>query len=731
MSKKSKKKGNKKKKNNINSKIKNNKKEIVNNKTNNQKIIKDTKSEKKEIEEIKEKKLNKSFFKDTFIRNLFFVTFIIFFIEILFRAISNFELLDYATLRIFLSSFLLSLIVTFLSGLTKRKWLRNTINLLFIFIYSIYTWLQLGFINYLGVYISFNTSSQLGAVTDYVGDYFISFKLIYFTIFYPFIGSVIYYLLLRKREYHKLKFTKRHLFLIPTMIISVIFYYLTLTLPFMQNEFQIKNNKKLFVNPDVPTVAVNQFGTTVFGILDFKTFLFPIEEDEIFEIGMEDNKEPVNREVSPFLEELNEIETDKKYTDLNKYFASQSITDYNEYTGMFEGKNVIVILMESVNEAIINEEYFPNFTKLYNEGWHWINNYSPRNSCATGNNEFSAMTGLYSIYNTCTSNVYKENTYYESIFRLFEDKGYNTSSMHNFSEWYYKRSTIHTNMYSGAYYGPKELGIKTPSYYGEWTSDVEFFEKAFDIVLKDDSDKPFMTWLTTVSSHQPYSSSSTYGDMYKNEFKKLGYSTAVSRYLSKLKVVDNAIKVMIDKLIETDKLNDTVIVLLADHYPYGLNQSYISEMIDHDLKDYEIEKTPLVIYNPEMEAKTFTEYSSYINLVPTIANLMNLDYDPRLYMGSDLLSEDYESRVVFADGSWKNEIAYYNASTSKIKYYGEEIYTNEKIQEINNEVGLQIAMSSKAIKNNYFNYLEKKLEEYNLKEENIDKNNKKEENIQG
>ena len=47
--------------------------------------------------------------------------------------------------------------------------------------------------------------------------------------------------------------------------------------------------------------------------------------------------------------------------------------------------------------------------KMYNEGWHWTNNYSPRNSCATGNNEFSALTSLYSIYNTCTSNVYKNN----------------------------------------------------------------------------------------------------------------------------------------------------------------------------------------------------------------------------------------------------------------------------------------------------------------------------------
>ena len=124
----------------------------------------------------------------------------------------------------------------------------------------------------------------------------------------------------------------------------------------MQNEFQIKNNKKLFVNPDVPTVAVNQFGTVVFGVLDLKSFLFPIDEEELsIELGIGKVEEQVNREVSSTLVEIAEADTNKKYANLNKYFASQNVTDYNDYTGMFEVKNVVVILMESVNEAIINE----------------------------------------------------------------------------------------------------------------------------------------------------------------------------------------------------------------------------------------------------------------------------------------------------------------------------------------------------------------------------------------
>ena len=684
----------------------------------------------KEIKEhndvlIKLESKKKFSFNDNFILNLILMTLMFFLVELIFKAVSGFSIIDWATVRIFVSSFIFALIITFLSSLIKRRIIRNIINLIFLFVYTIYAWLQIGFINYLGVYISFNTSSQFGAVTDYIYDFLLSFKPLYFVIFIPFIIIfVLYIFLMRKFEYKKLNLNKKCWLLIPILLFSIIFYYGTLKISFMQNELQIKNNTNLFKNPDVPTIAVNQFGTTVFGILDLKSFLFPSgEENSVYNASFEEENKVVNREVSSFLEELSKEDSNKKYASLNNYFASQKVTDYNDYTGMFKDKNVVIILMESVNEAIINEDYFPNFSNLYNNGWHWENTYSPRNSCATGNNEFSALTSLYSIYNTCTANVYKKNTYFESIFNLFNNSGYTTTSMHDFNEWYYYRSTIHTNMGSGKFYGAKDLNIKT-STYGEWPSDIEFFEKAFDIILSGESDEPWMTWLTTVTSHQPYSISSTYGDLYMKEFRELGYSKTVSRYFSKLKVVDEAIGVMVEKLKNAGVYDDTLIVLLADHYPYGLNKTYISEIIDHDLNDYEIEKTPFVIYNSKMEAKTFSEYNSYINLVPTIANLVNLKYDPRLYMGEDLLSDDYESLVVFADGSWKNEIAYYNASTSKIKYYGDTTYTIEELQEINTKINLKISMSSKAIKNNYFNYLEKELKEYEEKqnENNIDKN---------
>ncbi len=94
-----------------------------------------------------------------------------------------------------------------------------------------------------------------------------------------------------------------------------------------------------------------------------------------------------------------------------------------------------------------------------------------------------------------------------------------------------------------------------------------------------------------------------------------------------------------------------------------------------------------------------------MNIVPTVANLFNLDYDPRLYAGRDVLSEDYPNRIVFADGSWRDEVAFYSATNGSISYYGDEKYNNDYIISVNKEISDMIKMSNTAITTNYFKAL--------------------------
>lgn len=641
-------------------------------------------------------------------------------VETVFKIVNKFSILDWSSLRIILSTILLSMIISGIEYFVPKK-IHKFINIIILFIVSIYALAQTGFNNFIGVYMSLGTSSQLGAVIDYIREFILSFKWYYYFVMLPFILCLVYYIFVNKiivKKFNvslvntKFKELNKDMFLKKVWGMSIIFisifalFLSTLKITFMQNKLQTVSNMNLYNNPSVPSISVKQFGITNFGILDVKNYFVPNENsNEDILIDESKNKETSRSKDDTKWKDLINRESDVTMNTLNKYFINNDGSDFNDYTGYFKDKNLIVIMLESVNDIIINKEDYPNFYKMYSEGWHWENNYSPRNSCSTGNNEMSGMISLYSIYNTCTANNFKNNTYYESIFGLFNRSNYNTFSAHDYVAHYYDRNTIHTNMGSMKYYDVEDLGISYSSQYKNWASDEDFMTKILDVIKNNDSDN-FMAWLTTVSSHQPYYYSSTEGDKYLDLYKDLDLRIDLKRYKSKLKILDNALGILLDGLESQGILDDTVIVMYGDHYPYGLSTSTINTVLDYDTSvDFESERVPFVIYNSKLESKTFKEYTSYINLLPTIANLFGIDYDPRLYVGSDILSDDYKSLVVFADGSWKNEVAYYNASKGTLKYFGDKEYTLEEVQEINQRVDTKMKMSNLAIKNNYFNYL--------------------------
>ncbi len=662
------------------------------------------------------------------VKNFIILFISLFSVEIIFKAVEHMTVFDWSTLRIFFSVSIISLVFSIIMSFCKR-WISNIITFILIIAASIYGVAQAGFENFLGVYVSINTSSQLGAVKEYVRDYFASFKFEFYLVLIPLIILIIYKVL--DKIYFKKAIVIEHtnkenlIARISAGVLAIVFcvfYGLTLKVDFMQNDLQLIDNKTLFKNPSNPNITATQFGIEMFGILDVKTAFLPSDEvnNEVTFNNLNEENEPITdmtRTIDDYSwQKVAENETNTNYKTLNNYFMSRDITDKNEYTGKFKDKNLIVIMLESVDNILLNEEYYPNFAKLMNNGWYWENSYSPRNSCSTGNNEMTGMTSLYSIYRTCTANVYKNNKYEDSMFGLFNKENYTTTSYHDYTEKYYYRSTIHKNMGSSKYYGVSDLGISYDEAYKEWPSDVKLMDSASEIFTQN---SPFMAWITTVSPHQPYYSDSELSKIYYDTFSDTNYSSNLKRYMSKLKVLDDSLGELLTILENKDILDDTVIVLYADHYPYGLTNTDLQKAFDYNISvNNEVDRTPFLIYNSSLEAKTFTEYTSYVNILPTIANLFDLDYDPRLYMGTDLLSESYDNKVVFADGSWQTPLGFYNAASGRISYFGSESYSNEEIVAINADVNNMIKYSNLAITTNYFEHLSNELKKYPVPEEN-------------
>lgn len=682
-------------------------------------------------------KVIREFFSNKIIRNTMVLFTFVFSTEIILRLLMNNPIFDWATFRIGISSFIISICISyfnhFFSNLIGRIFYISIVSII-----GVYTWIQLGLYNYLGFFMGLGNSEQGAKVTSYITDYLVSIEWHQYLIFIPMILCILYYVFMDRKlckkvveleieekiEENKKVYVSllKQSIVIVIIIISVLVYILTIVNKGMQNELQPIPNKVLIRVPENSNLAVSQMGINVYFWADLRSVIFKTDIDEISWNTNQtiNNNGNIITDYSRIIDdsawnELIDSEKNSTYNKLNKYFINREITPKNEMTGLFEGKNLIVVLMESVNMIAINEEEFPTLYKLYNEGISFTNNYSPRNNCSTGNNEFTSMTSLFTINNTCTANTYRKNNYFEAIFNMYESAGYTTSSYHGFTEKYYYRNTIHKNMGSDKYYGVDDLGIKYSTIYGEWSSDIDFVKASVPNFINEDK---FMAYLTTVTTHQTYNIHSEYGDMYVDDWKDTDYSMMLKRYMSKMKYLDMAMEELLNQLTAAGKLEDTVIALFADHYPYGLTNKQINSVVDFDVNvNKEVDRTPMMIYNAGMEPMKIEKYTTMIDLLPTLLNLFNVEYDPRLYLGHDIFS-DYDDVAIFADGSWQDEIGYYNAVSGKFidgDKTDDLTHTNDEIVSLNNTIQTAQKMSASAIKNNYFNYLKKNLDKINTK----------------
>lgn len=360
----------------------------------------------------------KNLLKNNLIKNYIILLIFFMLLEISFRLISGITLKNIALLRIFIGINFVSILLSYILSWFNKN-VSKVLIIVFSFAISAYTYFQIGFNNFIGVYASVNTKSQLGAVKDYIIDFLSSFRPTYYLAFIPFILLILYYIFLDKFTEKKIdkKFPlKTNIVFEPgirtitstlLLVLCGLLYYETLDASFMQNKLQTVSNKDLFAYPSVPSITINQFGVLGFGFLDIKSTMVEAPTKDTFVISESNNTttdEDKRRKIDDtILDDIIKNETDVTKNNINEFIKNRTITSYNDHTGILEGKNIIVIMMESVGEIIINKDLYPNFYKLYSEGISFKNNYSPRNSCATGNNEFSGMTSLYTIQNNLYS----------------------------------------------------------------------------------------------------------------------------------------------------------------------------------------------------------------------------------------------------------------------------------------------------------------------------------------
>lgn len=487
--------------------------------------------------------------------------------------------------------------------------------------------------------------------------------------FLPFILLIIF----RKKIDLNIKENKKYLYS----------YIILIPLSFLSYRLYInstKDNKDislydLYYNTNNIPLSIQKMGVLSSTGLDIYRNIFGFE-DKVIEVNYEEE----NNDEDLFVYEKNNLDLDLSSNKLNKdikeYIDNNPGTSKNKYTGMFENKNLIFVVAESFSEIGIDKDRTPTLYKLTNNGFIFDNFYVPYYLSTIGG-EFQSLTGLYPNYSTLTKWKSGENSFPYGLATTFKEKGYNTYAYHA-HDGYFQNRYKYLKALGFDNFKACNMGLNINC--NVWPeSDIEMIKATTNDYIN--SDKPFMTYYMTVSGHLDYTKESN-SIVSKNWdlVKNLDYSDKAKSYLATQIELDRAMESLLKELENKGILEDTVIVLLADHYPYGLSLEEINELSSYQRDElFEINHNALIIYNSSMKNTNVTKVGMPIDVLPTIYNLFDIKYDSRLFAGSDLLSNN-EGMVILDNLSWITDKGKYNSLNGKYSGDIDSDYINNIIQ---------------------------------------------------
>jgi phosphoglycerol transferase MdoB-like AlkP superfamily enzyme len=601
-------------------------------------------------------------------------------------------------INVFLYSVIITSLLCILTGIFNNK-ANNVIMAIILFIIGIMFSVQLVFYNVYKVFASFSMLGLTDQIAGFMGEAVTAIKdnILYIIIM---LVPFIIFLIFKKRINLEKNQLKNYLVYLIIMILSIGLYI------FYMAKTQDNENSTYYLYHDVNNISLNieKLGVNNSYLVDIYRAIFGFEEDIIQEIDVDVIKE--DEEIPEVIYEKNTINLsfDKKTNNsdikkINDYMKSITGTDKNEYTGKYSGYNLVYIVAESFSEIAVREDITPTLYRLTHSGFMFDNYYTP-NTLSTIGGEFQALTGLYPDSSILSTWRKGKNYFPYGLATVFKNLGYKTYAYHN--NWYgfqdrhkYLKSQGFTN-YIGC-----SNGMEKRMNCNRWpASDLEMIK----VTMKDyiNNDEPFLAYYMTVSGHFQYNfSDNSMASKNKSKVNKLKYNTSAKAYLATQIELDKALEYLINKLDEAGKLDNTIIVLLADHYPYKLDMKTINSLSSYKRDSVvEVNHNNLILWNNTMEDVHIEKVCMSSDVIPTIYNLFGVEYDSRLFTGRDILSTE-DGLAVFSNRSFRSDVGTYFTSGSK--FVGEDI--NGYVANMKNVVKNRLNVAKLIIKTDYYKYL--------------------------
>ncbi|MCR4961151.1 MAG: LTA synthase family protein [Lachnospiraceae bacterium] len=404
---------------------------------------------------------------------------------------------------------------------------------------------------------------------------------------------------------------------------------------------------------------------------------------------------------------LAENETDEYVAGIHNYMSTLVPTNKNEYTGMFKGFNLIFLTAEGFSDIAVDEVHTPTLYKMIHEGFYFTNFYNPRTGGSTSDGEFVCSTSLYPMKGGATN--FKRVGRHSMPFALGNlfnrTYGITSRAYHDNDYEYYGRDITYPGM--GYYYQGVGNGLEIEKHWP--ASDLQMMEASLPEYIDDDI---FNVYYMTVSGHLNYNFTGNWcSKKHREEVQDLDVSEPCQAYVACQMELDLAMQYLIEQLEEKGIADRTVICFTGDHWPYGLSNEEFSELLGHPVEEnFELYKSNLILWSGAIkEPIVIDKPCCSMDILPTLLNLFGFEYDSRLLMGYDILS-DTEGFVAMWNKSIITETLMYNSQTGEVTYLTEDGEPPEEMPEdyldnLKTKLALKRKYSERIIDYDYYKYI--------------------------
>lgn len=447
-------------------------------------------------------------------------------------------------------------------------------------------------------------------------------------------------------------------------------------------------------------------------------FILSLNSLEIGRYAKQWNREYIVMRFGVYAYQLNDIikSIEPQLTSLFGYDkALKTFTEYyqerpeeqnkrNKYTGIFEGKNILVIHYESMQNLNIGltfngREVTPTLNKLAKESIYFSNFYSQVSVGTSSDSEFTFNTSLMPT-NNGTVFVSFFNREYVSIPLLLREKGYYAFSMHANNGSYWNRDIMHETLGYQRFYSKRDYNIDEKI--GLGLSDKSFYRQSIEKIKEVNAKgQPYYGTVITLTNHTPFSDTDKYGEFDVNlKVKEINEETGLEEeviypyledtklgnYFKSVHYADEALGEFITALENEGLMDNTVLVIYGDHdarlpktdyrklYNYDKENNYYYSCGDEDencvkidTNTYELlRKVPLLIYSKETKSKLHQEVTNVMGMydvMPTLGNMFG--FYNKYQLGHDIFNITDDNIVVFPNGNWVTNKIYYNAQNGR------------------------------------------------------------------